>query len=211
MVELNKESLVPTIAELERIMEWAYGRKSTGRTLHPKVVVVIQTKGAKKGQLGAFSKLRWSDREGALVHEVTFTAEEMGRGLLEIVETAVHETVHLYNCDAGVKDCAKGGRHNKAYKAAAEAFGLVVAEPDKSKGYAFTSLGSDLERAVETELMPKVEAFRIFRTTDEPKASRKSTVGFECDCVTVRVASGKADTFDATCQVCNKHFEPVQE
>lgn len=204
------ESVQPTILELERWIRWAYKRKVGERVQLPPITVLVQTKGAKKNQLGAFTASRWSTREGTLVHELTFTAEALGRDVLDIVATAIHETVHLVNNDKGIKDCAKGGRHNKAYRDGALDFGLDVAEPDKSKGYAFTSLGAKLKMDIEEALKPDVGAFRLFRTTDAPKEARKSTVGFACDCVTVRVAVGKADGFNADCVNCGKHFEPVE-
>lgn len=205
------ESLRPSIKELERVVTWAYKRYVGERVNVPPITVTVQTKGLKKEQLGAFSASRYSTREGTLVHEITFTAEALGRDILDIVETAIHETAHLANNDKGVKDCAKGGRHNKAFRDTAESFGLVVAEPHKTRGYAFTSLGAKLKADVEKLLKPDVGAFKISRLTDTPKPSRKSTVGFACDCLTVRVASGKAGEFDATCQVCGKHFDKVEE
>lgn len=204
------ESLRPTIQELERWIAWVYERKAGERTNVPPITVLVQTKGAKKTQLSAFTAKRWSSREGMDVHEITFTAEALGRDVMDIVETAIHETVHLANSDKGVRDAAKGGRHNKKYRDAAVDFGLDVAGPDKSKGYAFTSMSARLRQDVENTLKPDVGAFRIFRTRDAPKEGRKSTVGFACDCLTVRVAVGKAEDFDAVCQTCGQHFEPAE-
>ena len=99
------ESIRPAIKEIERWAQWVYKRKVGDRANLPPVTFLVQTKGAKKKQLGAFTASRYSTREGAKVHEITATAEELGRDVLGIVATVVHEVVHLANNDKVLCNC----------------------------------------------------------------------------------------------------------
>lgn len=209
------ESIRPAIAELERVAQWTYGLYSTvGRDDTTPITIVIQTRGKKSRCNGWFDANRWSTREGQLVHEISVAAEIFHKTTPEIVEVVVHETVHLINQDAGIKDTSRGGRHNREFKVVAESLGLLVGKPFDSYGYGYTHLSPDLERRILQDLKPDVAAFNIARQALEAKTAPTTpktprTAAYVCggrDCATVRVAVGKA--FNATCNICGREFTP---
>lgn len=59
--------------------------------------------------------------------ELNIGAGTLDRPIEAVVATMLHEMVHLYNLQNGVKDVSRGGAyHNKRFKNAAEAVGLVI-------------------------------------------------------------------------------------
>ena len=148
LVESDGEPLIdsirPAIAELERLVEWAYARYGGERPdgCSP-VVVLVQTRGAKKKACGWFWAERWSTREGALRHELTLTAEQLSRPVPEILATTIHEVVHFFARDNGIQDVSQGGRHNGEFREVAQDFGLIVATKG-SAGCAATTLSPAL-------------------------------------------------------------------
>jgi len=167
---LDMESLRPAIAELERAAEWfldpLVGDEIRGSP--QKLTVVIQTKGRKPRCMGYFLNRDagdgWRTREGDGVHQISISSEYLNRGVVEIVETLLHECVHLWCWWLGVKDTSSGGLyHNKRFKERAEQAGLKCPEVSIPRsGYGFTSLGEGLESRVREELVPDVAAFRVF-------------------------------------------------
>jgi hypothetical protein len=64
-----------------------------------------------------------------LRHEVMISSENLSRGPEAVLGTLLHEAAHALNLAAGVRDCDSNGRHNKLFKATAEAaFGLDIKE-----------------------------------------------------------------------------------
>ncbi|AXK51161.1 SprT-like domain-containing protein [Spiroplasma alleghenense] len=63
----------------------------------------------------------------------------------DILQTLVHEMVHQYCFENGIKDTEANGRHNKNFRQQAEIVGLTVNKPlTKNQGYT-TSLSGALE------------------------------------------------------------------
>jgi SprT-like family len=201
----NAASIQPAIAELERLysaLALRFGNLAD-RT-HPRIL--IQTRGRKRYALGWVARNRWQDSrdsEKATVHEITICAESLARSLPEIAATLTHEMVHLSCHYAGVQDVGKDGRyHNRKFKAAAEAVGLVV-EKDHRIGWSNTSLGPELAAFV-SSLNPKDEVFAVFRVA-EPERPKQPTKmkKWVCTCpVIVRCAV----KLTAVCTTCNAPF-----
>lgn len=207
---LQIESLQPVIAELERAAVWARAKFGDRDVDSPKVTVVIQTRGKKASCRGWFSSNAWSTKEGEPVHEITVAAERLFDDPVEVIQTVIHESAHLYNRDVlpvGESDCSDSGRHNKKFKETAENLGLVVTS-SKTKGYAHTELSDALREDIEKNFQPDLAAFRIFREVPLPKTNskpKKKVVPWICGCpVTVQVASGV--TLTATCDDCAEPF-----
>ena len=77
-------------------------------------------------------------------HEINLGAGTISRSIEFVVATLLHEMVHYYNYINGVQDCSRGNTyHNKRFKAAAEARGLIVEHSDKY-GWSHTSPGDSL-------------------------------------------------------------------
>ena len=80
----------------------------------------------------------WLSKLGG-THEINIGAGTLGRPIEEVSATLLHEMVHLYCYQNGIKDTSRGlTYHNKRFKAAAEAHGLIVTHSDKY-GWSHTS------------------------------------------------------------------------
>lgn len=80
----------------------------------------------------------WVSKLGG-THEINIGAGTLSRPIEEVTATLLHEMVHYYNYQNGIKDCSRGNTyHNKRFKAAAEARDLCVGHSDKY-GWSHTS------------------------------------------------------------------------
>ena len=85
----------------------------------------------------------WVSKLGG-THEINIGAGTLSRPIEEVVATLLHEMVHYHNYVCGIQDCSRGNTyHNKRFKAAAEARGLIVDHSDKY-GWSHTSPGDSL-------------------------------------------------------------------
>ena len=85
----------------------------------------------------------WISKLGG-THEINIGAGTLARPIEEVCATLLHEMVHYHNYVCGIQDCSRGNTyHNKRFKAAAEARGLIVDHSDKY-GWSHTSPGDSL-------------------------------------------------------------------
>lgn len=142
------------MSEIERaIRELHEGFRLINQTFFkgalPEPAILIQNQGNRTRNILGWCTLNkiWTNREKTIQqYEINITAEYLNRPMLEVMETMLHEMVHLYCSVNNIKDTSrKGSYHNKRFKAAAEEHGLEV-EFDKSIGWARTSLSSKAER-----------------------------------------------------------------
>ena len=80
----------------------------------------------------------WLSKLGA-THELNLGAGTLARPIENVAATLLHEMVHLYCYESGIKDTSRGFTyHNKRFKVAAESHGLIVAHHEKY-GWSITS------------------------------------------------------------------------
>ena len=85
----------------------------------------------------------WVSKLGG-THEINIGAGTLARPIEEVTATLLHEMVHYYNYENGIQDCSRGNTyHNRRFKAAAEAHGLIVEHSDKY-GWSHTSPSDEL-------------------------------------------------------------------
>ena len=85
----------------------------------------------------------WISKIGG-THEINIGAGTLSRPIEEVVATLLHEMIHYYNYNRGVQDCSRGNSyHNRRFKEACEARGLLVAHSDKY-GWCGTSPSEEL-------------------------------------------------------------------
>ena len=85
----------------------------------------------------------WVSKLGG-THEINIGAGTLARPIEEVAATLLHEMVHYYNYERGVQDCSRGNTyHNKRFKEAAEARGLLVEHSDKY-GWSHTAPAEEL-------------------------------------------------------------------
>ena len=73
----------------------------------------------------------WISKNGT-THEINIGAGTLSRPIEEVAATLLHEMVHYWNHIHCIQDTSRGNTyHNRRFKAAAEAHGLVVEHHDK--------------------------------------------------------------------------------
>lgn len=83
------------------------------------------------------------------VHEINMCPDPLRNSPQDVLETLIHEMVHLFNCVSQIEDVRKGSQfHNKKFKEAAENAGLEV-ERQGNRGWAKTSLGTRAQAQVD--------------------------------------------------------------
>ena len=145
----------------------------------------------------------WVSKLGA-THEINIGAGTLARPIEDVAATLLHEMVHYYNYVNGIKDTSRGYTyHNRRFKEAAEARGLLVRHSD-TYGWSHTEPGEALLDFVLTNgltdiLINRNEAigFRITGTGTHsgsggsytPKTS--STRKYLCPCCGMSVRATK--------------------
>jgi hypothetical protein len=216
------DSLRPTIAELERMLQWSFkslgmdklylDRQGLAEQLE-RVTVVIETSGTRKNLLGHFlcktAQSAWRTREGEEISEIKISSEHLRQDPVEIAHTIIHEAVHLWNWYLGLKDCSSGGAyHNKTFKEQAELVGLKTGDQSvPGHGFAHTKLSEELEEKIRKSLKPKLAAFQIFKdAAPKVKTVKKPKLAlWECECV-IKIRVAYDTVLDAECHECGVDF-----
>lgn len=100
------------------------------------------------------SEHTWQRVIGSDAHEINIGAGTLARPIEEVVTTLLHEAVHYYNWSIVKKnDTSRGGTyHNKIFRDAAEARGLIVSKSEKY-GWSHTSPSDEtLEFCIKNDL-----------------------------------------------------------
>lgn len=108
----------------------------------PEPAILIQSRGNKKLTLGwcTVGKVWKNESTHEERYEINLVAEALNRGTLPVMATLLHEMVHLYNLDNGIKDTSRGNTyHNMKFKTMAEEHGLTVEHAEKI-GWSVTTL-----------------------------------------------------------------------
>jgi len=86
-------------------------------------IVTVQSK---PGTWGHCSTAKiWKQKDGE-TYELNIAAESLSANIEDIIDTLMHEMVHLYCLENGIQDVSRGGKyHNGRFKAEAEKRGLT--------------------------------------------------------------------------------------
>lgn len=165
-------TLGKTIFELSRIFR-LLNEHYFGGTLNTPVIAV-QTQGKQSAYGWCSSRPVWNElKKGVDYYEITMTAEYLTRSNEDIVATLLHEMVHLYCGQNGIKDTSRSGTyHNEKFKNIAETVGLII-EKDSKIGWSLTSLNSDAVAFIPS-LKINRQAFRIARQVASSKGKGKT-------------------------------------
>lgn len=88
----------------------------------PVPIITVQSKPGSYGHCTA-SKV-WKRKDGE-AYELNIAAEVLDYPIEETLDTMLHEMVHLYCRENGIKEVSRGGKyHNRRFKEIAEAHGL---------------------------------------------------------------------------------------
>ena len=107
-------------------------------------------------------------------YEINFSAEYLNRKFNDLMETLLHEMVHLSNITQGIDDCSKRQFHNENFKNEAERIGLRV-EKVKKFGWTDTHLTEELIMLIDELKVPK-DIF-VYARADKPvkKVTKQNT------------------------------------
>lgn len=89
----------------------------------PTPIITVQSK---PGTFGHCTTTKvWKRKDGG-AYELNIAAEVLNYPIEETLDAMLHEMVHLYCRENGIKEVSRGGKyHNKKFKAIAEAHGLI--------------------------------------------------------------------------------------
>ncbi len=148
---MNKQITIKhNIEELEKIF-YACNEYFYEGCIDKPVITLIPNQNHKLTALGWCSASKiWSLDNQDSFYEICVCPEFMDRSLEDIVETMLHEMVHLFNLMNDIKDCSRNGTyHNKRFEQAALHHGLLVEKTSKY-GYSQTSLNDAAKEFVKT-------------------------------------------------------------
>ena len=155
----------------------------------------------------------WVSKVGG-THEINIGAGTLSRPIEEVAATLLHEMVHYFNYEQGIQDCSRGNTyHNRRFKEAAEARGLIVTHSDKY-GWSHTSPSDRLLEVILdndlTDILINRNEYTGFRITGTGTHSgagavlppkRSSTRKYICPCCGMSVRATRA--VNVACMDCD--------
>lgn len=156
MKKTNKMSR--TIGTLEKMFNSINADKFDGALPIP--VITVQSK---PGTWGHSSTAKVWKREDENTYELNIAAEVLMAPLEEIIDTLIHEMIHLFCRENGVKEVSRGGTyHNGRFKKLAEERGLLCYKTEK---YGWNTIGAGNDSLIEYPLEKGRSEFEINRET----------------------------------------------
>lgn len=74
----------------------------------------------------------WKTEDGKATRELNISVDYLNRPIEDIVASLMHEMVHIYCMDNGIRDTSNNGvYHNKRFKTIAESKGLIISRHEK--------------------------------------------------------------------------------
>ena len=158
----------------------------------------------------------WVSKLGG-THEINIGAGTLSRPIEEVAATLLHEMVHYYNYELGIQDCSRGNTyHNRRFKEAAEARGLIVTHSDKY-GWSHTTPGDELLEVILKyelgDILISRNEFTGFHipgtgthsgTTPTATPKKSSTRKYLCPCCGMSVRATKA--VNVACMDCDQQL-----
>jgi hypothetical protein len=147
------QMLSVTVERLETLFEEINAHLFSGILTKP-IITVSPDRAARRAYGWCTTWKAWKETSKEDVdngyYEINICAEYLNRPFIDTIGTMIHEAVHLYNLQRGIKDCSRYGTyHNKFFKQAAETHGLTV-EYEKMYGFCRTRLNEDAAKWVDS-------------------------------------------------------------
>lgn len=202
----NEISLHSVIGKLETIFSSFNDRFYNGELQKPVITVSPDTT---KGAYGWCTSWKaWAtteDEEGEGHYEINICAEYLSRPFEDVVETLLHEMVHLYNLQIGVQDTSRNGTyHNKKFKEIGEQHGLIVENSGKY-GFSSTKLNDEAKAFVDSMTDKKFELFRKSLPKIQGKSTKQSSRKYVCPVCGAIIRATKV--VHVICGDCEVEFE----
>lgn len=175
----------------------------------PEVVVVLGA--SAPGKHGHFAPESWlmADSDDRL-HELFLSGESLERGGRATLGTIIHELVHAYCRQNGIKDVSNAGRyHNKRFKQIAEEFGLEISSAPVI-GHSVTEVPEDTAALYKAEIAALDAALVSHRAGNLQLAAKTPRKVYKMVCYTCQdpVTIGKTwfENNNPVCS-CGEQFE----
>ena len=204
---MANKSLRNTIQQLEDLFGVFNYKYFEGELSKPIITVSPDTTKGAYGWCTSYKAWKEAGHDTDGYYEINICAEYLSRPYEEVAGTMLHEMIHLFNLEAGVKDTSRGGTyHNKKFKEAAEAHGLTC-ECDPKYGWTKISLTEESKQEVQ-DFMKSIgkSSFDLYREpVKEEKEKRKgksSSRKYVCPCCGLIVRATKK--VKVMCFECNE-------
>lgn len=126
----------------------------------PTPIITVQSKPGTYGHCSVSKVWRRKDDD---TYEMNIAAEALDVEIEEVLDTIIHEMVHLYCRENGVQECSRGGKyHNGKFREIAEAHLLACY---KAGQYGWNTQGRDNDRLTAYALEKGWSEIRIARST----------------------------------------------
>lgn len=202
------ESLKPVIDKLEKLFSKFNDRFYGGELQNP--VITVSPDSTKGAYDWCTSWKAWKEAgnedKDAGYYEINICAEHLTRTFEELCGTLLHEMVHLWNLQNGVKDTSRGGTyHNKKFKEVAEQHGLIIEQHPKY-GWTITHLNEEAKQFISGL---GDTGFGIYRDSaaniKTKKTSSQSSRKYVCPCCGTIVRATKVVRI--SCMDCEMEME----
>lgn len=171
------------------------------------VIISVHTS-TKKNILGWFTPSKvWQSGDNEM-HEINLVAENLRRGKMQVLQTLMHEAIHLYNHQNDIRDTSRGNSyHNKRFLASAEKFGFEYLHdaPDPKIGFSAITLTKETYDIINAwELDEK--AFDLARNKEKEKETKKTSWKWQCSCEKPQIVRTTKPELRAICPDCKDWF-----
>jgi len=167
--------------------------------------ITIQSKGRKNAYAWCSTDERWQNgNPESAVQEINFSAEYLNRPVKDMFRTLIHELVHAFNSQSGIRDYSGHGYHNSKFKTKCEEVGLTVQYRCKKYGWSDLTIteGGIADKLFSTlEIDKTVFNYARLEISKKKKAPTKMKK-WSCGCTNVRCAV----ELSAECQDCGNEF-----
>lgn len=124
----------------------------------PTPIITVQSK---PGTYGHCSCAKVWKNKGTEQYEMNIAAEALSVEIEEVLDTLIHEMIHLYCREKGIQEVSRGGKyHNGRFRALAEEKGLVCV---KAGQYGWNTVGQGNDRLIEYALEKGWSEIKIAR------------------------------------------------
>lgn len=140
----------------------------------PTPIITVQSNPGAYGHCSVAKVWKRKDEE---TYEMNIAAEALQEHIEEIIDTLIHEMVHLYCRENGIQEVSRGGKyHNGKFKEIAEAKGLKCYKTEQN-GWNTQGVGNDglLEYAIEKGWTE----FKLGRSCRGSFSAGMATIGLE--------------------------------
>ena len=135
---MKRPSLIQALQELEDLFDYLNNYFYSNILKCPLITIHPES-----SALGYFRE-HYANCNGINENEISISLETFEYGPIIVATVLLHEMVHLYNFQYGIKDCSDRQYHNVNFKNEAERVGLIVTQR-KGLGFGVTDAGCELE------------------------------------------------------------------